>query len=192
MNVRKCTMCGWEYPPTYKRAKCKLCDAVLPNGVCYYCKKFVDLVDGLYCQQCSDYLTAIELDTIAEKDYKSTKKKAKLLYDGKYVDLQYQYWLRKVDAVPPNYPTLREDQWLKACMFFKGCAVCRDEEIETRGYFVPFKDNGKYCDWNIIPLCGHCSGDRWRVPNPFKRLKNINTIVDYLGPKLEEAVNWKT
>jgi hypothetical protein len=59
--------------------------------------------------------------------------------------------------VPKDYPTLTEAQWLEACRFFDGCARCSSKEIDTRGFFIGKALGGRYCDWNIIPLCTRCA-----------------------------------
>lgn len=111
---------------------------------------------------------------------------------------QYNEWLKRIAAVPKNYPTLTEEQWMKACRHFNGCAKCGDENIEARGFFISFKNGGRYCDWNIIPLCSRCAAD-WNIAkNPFRlawsrdnaartfnRRECIKDITQYLGGILD-------
>lgn len=78
------------------------------------------------------------------------------------MDGRFKQWLEKVKQVPVNYPTLTEAQWLDACNFFNGCARCHSDEIDTRGFFVGRELGGRYCDWNIIPLCTKCA-KMWRL-----------------------------
>lgn len=83
--------------------------------------------------------------------------------------------------------------------------MCNSDNIDARGFFIPFKEGGQYCNWNVIPLCDKCA-TRLRVQvNPFikyhttlnKRLKStqanadalLDRIVNYLQPRLEEAMN---
>lgn len=73
------------------------------------------------------------------------------------MDARFEQWLAKVKQVPKNYPTLTEAQWLEACNFFNGCARCHSDEIDTRGFFIGRELGGRYCDWNIIPLCTKCA-----------------------------------
>lgn len=75
---------------------------------------------------------------------------------------RFDEWLEKVKQVPKDYPTLTEAQWLEACRFFNGCARCASEEIDTRGFFVGRELGGRYCDWNVIPLCAKCA-KMWRL-----------------------------
>ncbi len=75
---------------------------------------------------------------------------------------RFDLWLEKVRQVPADYPTLTEAQWLEACSFFNGCARCYSEEIDTRGFFVGRELGGRYCDWNVIPLCAKCA-KMWRL-----------------------------
>ena len=70
---------------------------------------------------------------------------------------RFDDWIEKVKQVPKDYPTLTEAQWLEACNFFNGCARCSSEEIDTRGFFVGRELGGRYCDWNVIPLCSKCA-----------------------------------
>lgn len=46
--------------------------------------------------------------------------------------------------------------WLEVCGYFKKCAVCAENEIEAKYFLVPFKKEGKYCNYNIIPICLKC------------------------------------
>ena len=75
---------------------------------------------------------------------------------------RFDQWLEKVKQVPKDYPTLTEAQWLEACSFFNGCARCASEEIDTRGFFIGRELGGRYCDWNVIPLCTKCA-KMWRL-----------------------------
>ena len=75
---------------------------------------------------------------------------------------RFKQWLEKVKQVPKNYPALTEAQWLEACNFFNGCARCSNEEIDARGFFVGREQGGRYCDWNVIPLCTKCA-KMWRL-----------------------------
>jgi hypothetical protein len=106
----------------------------------------------------------------------------------------FEAWKKKISTIPKDYPTLTEEQWMRACRHFNGCAQCGDEDIEARGFFIQFKEGGRYCDWNIIPLCQKCAAD-WKLsPNPFRaawsrdnanrafnRRNCLKDIVDYLG-----------
>lgn len=114
-------------------------------------------------------------------------------------------WIAKVQAVPKDYPTLTEAQWLEACQHFDGCARCHNKDIDARGFFIGTKLGGRYCDWNVIPLCEKCASN-WDLEqsvfrNAESRDRNNGTteyseclakIVDYLGGKLDDATRSKT
>lgn len=54
------------------------------------------------------------------------------------------------------FKPLSEEQWSKACDYFNGCAICA-KPIEKRALVVPAKEGGRYCVYNVIPLCVECS-----------------------------------
>jgi hypothetical protein len=120
--------------------------------------------------------------------------------DGRYekylleAQQKYEDWKKLIKAASPGH--LTEQQWIEACRFFGGCAICGSEHIDTRGFFIRFKDGGRYAVWNILPLCSNCNTLHKRQPNLFITLdpnagngtsdskKKLQTIVDYLGGKL--------
>lgn len=118
------------------------------------------------------------------------------------LDKAYNDWMDKVKRVPAKYPTLTEKQWMEACRYFDGCARCHSKDIDSRGFFIGFEVGGRYCDWNIIPLCERCSKTWALNKNPFlnaerrDRLErsdyeyreNLYNIIEYLGGKLDDAV----
>lgn len=88
-------------------------------------------------------------------------------------DNKYSDW---VDLTKIDFKVLSEDEWLQACMYFGGCAICGDEYIEVRQFFVPFQSGGRYTAWNMFPMCGKCAKQVRRSPNPFKWLdKSLGT-----------------
>ena len=103
----------------------------------------------------------------------------------------YSEWLEMIQQVPKDYPTLTEEQWMEAVQHFGGCALCGDESIDTRGFFVPFKSGGRYCDWNVIPLCSRCATRNKTNYNWFletKRPVGLTDIVTYLEVRLNAAI----
>lgn len=118
---------------------------------------------------------------------------------------QQEEWLSLIAAVPRNYPTLTEEQWIAACQHFNGCAWCGKPDIDTRGFFVDFKRGGRYCDWNVVPLCAECTKSISTEMNPFRLAEtrdriygqqsrlyrdSLTRIVDYLEPKLRKGVEY--
>ncbi len=79
---------------------------------------------------------------------------------------RYEDWIELVDGAFTH--TLTEEEWLRACDYFDGCALCGSENISTRHYFIPFKAGGKYTEYNIIPVCEECTLTLKRAKNPFK------------------------
>lgn len=194
MNTKTCNNCGWVFPATYPPNTCKFCGAHFTEGICSTCGKFsTDLVyNRNICRSCSNAST----NERCKKRYKRLREQT--------TD-HYKEWLDKISKVKTPYKTLTEDQWLEACKHFGGCAMCNSDNIDARGFFIPFKEGGQYCNWNVIPLCDKCA-TRLRVQvNPFikyhttlnKRLKStqanadalLDRIVNYLQPRLEEAMN---
>ena len=120
-------------------------------------------------------------------------------------EARFDGWLEKVKQVPKNYPTLTEAQWLEACRFFNGCARCNSEDIDTRGFFIVAKLGGRYCDWNVIPLCERCA-KTWSTTQSvfvtalYRDWQNRNSeyrdqlekIVEYLEVKLDAAIQYET
>lgn len=126
---------------------------------------------------------------------------------------RFDQWIDKVKQVPKDYPTLTEAQWLEACNFFNGCARCASEEIDTRGFFVGRELGGRYCDWNVIPLCTKCA-KMWRLDksmfiyayhkdsvkgdkryrqlgasdNPHEFRDSLEKLVSYLEVRLNNAI----
>ena len=92
---------------------------------------------------------------------------------GTFHFVEYDYlvlesWMRMHDK---NYThTLTEQEWHKTCVHFNGCALCGNEYVTNRGYFIPFKSGGKYCVHNIVPLCDECCGFLRSYANPFRLL----------------------
>ena len=105
----------------------------------------------------------------------------------------FEAWCAKMQAVPKDYPTLTTEQWLEACAYFGGCALCNDESIDSRVYFVPFTYGGRYCNWNVIPLCMSCATHYKQDMNPFIRLEKpaerqaVQKIIQYLEVRLNAA-----
>lgn len=188
MNTKTCKNCGWVYPITQPGRKCKICGEVFDIIVCSTCGKPTPLErmesgKGT-CKACA---AAIDRTYVA--------KRRKLQSDA------FDEWLAKVASVPKSYPTLTEDQWLEACRYFNGCARCHSDDIDTRGFFVGAELGGRYCDWNIIPLCEKCAS-RWNLTaNVFINAERhdhtervgeyrecLMNILDYLGGKLDAAL----
>lgn len=187
MNTRKCSKCGWEYPLDWPGRTCKFCHEPFIGGFCYMCGEWADKLWEGRCTACKTKL--------------HSKWRLGRLADA---DKQYKEWLESIKKIPYPYKTLTEEQWMEACKHFGGCAYCGSPEIEARSMFIPFKEGGRYCNWNIIPACEKCETVRKSTINPFERmdnmvkrsqtcqakklgftLENLQKIVDYLQSKME-------
>ena len=193
MNTKTCKRCGWVYPITQPGIRCKLCGEPFETVVCTKCGKlFKWFGRKATCRACE----------AASSPEKTARFRARL-------KARFDQWLDKVKQVPKDYPTLTEEQWLEACNYFNGCARCDSEEIDTRGFFVGRDNGGRYCDWNVIPLCTKCA-KIWRleksmfdytyykdiaknsrqevVANKTEFRDNLENIVKYLEVKLNNAI----
>jgi len=151
------------------------------------CGKWNDKLHNGYCQPCH---------TIMHREWRKGRRDA--------AATSLDEWLKKIKALPYPSPALTEEQWMEACKHFGGCAYCGEASIDARSMFIPFKDGGRYCAWNIIPSCEKCETGRKEIPNPFLRmdnslnrspeacarkygytLENLQGIVDYLQTKME-------
>jgi len=77
-------------------------------------------------------------------------------------------WLALCNKQPMQI--LTEEDWLEACNYFNKCALCTEQEIDVRKFFIRFEDGGKYTPWNIIPACELCATDLRIQHNPFRYL----------------------
>ena len=208
MNTKICKRCGWEYPITQLGNVCKICGEQFDVVVCRMCGAIVTgderVTNTNLCKECK------------HKFYNASSKKTNAKV-RKANEERFDAWLEKVKKVPKGYPTLTETQWLEACTHFNGCARCHSEEIDTRGFFVGMQLGGRYCDWNVIPLCERCAKTwdlqanpfiitRWRDHNRNKNLKpgdkksddcyeyrdSLDNIVKYLEVKLDHAIGHET
>jgi len=80
---------------------------------------------------------------------------------------------------------LTEQEWLRTCNHFGGCAFCGGRDIVSKEYFIAFKDGGRYIYGNIIPLCEKCAGMSRQRPNPFLyldyRCSNVRDKIRFGG-----------
>lgn len=188
MNIKKCNKCGWEYPGEWPGRTCKFCRTTLTMGYCRICGKWSTNIDCGRCRECR-----------TEEHRRNTARRRDEAAQ------QYKEWLESIASIPKPYKTLTEEQWLEACSHFGGCAYCGKDAIDTRSMFVPFKEGGRYCAWNIIPACERCENLQKQVQNPFSRmnqylnrdrksitkkydmsLEKLQRIVDYLRSKMED------
>lgn len=177
MPTKTCSKCGWVMDIRDPTSHCPICHTRFPAGVCSICGEvkpyFRDF--GRTCKDC--YLHVVK----KPDDEQRMNERRRAIYNE---------WRQKIASIPKNYPTLTEAQWLDACKYFGGCACCGDESIDARGYFVPFRHGGRYCDWNIIPMCERCATAIRIHGNMFAtgaRPARLVDIINYLEDKLNAA-----
>ena len=152
MSTKTCKGCGWVYPITQPGTKCKFCGTPFELILCPKCGEVkpashMRLERGLPATPCLECFRPVIRAGVA---------RFRALEHERMTD-RFNSWLKRVKAVPANYPTLTEYQWLEACRFFDGCARCHTKDIDTRGFFISRALGGRYCDWNVIPLCERCA-----------------------------------
>ena len=118
---------------------------------------------------------------------KSQKHRAKVRRTNE--DL-FANWLSLIAKVPQPLKTLTDDEWIAACLHFGKCAICRNESVDARGFFIPFSFGGRYAAWNVIPVCDKCATALKFQQNPFIKYDDtVDGIVDYLQPILERSIS---
>ena len=182
MTTKTCEKCGYTTGIRDPQKRCPVCNTRFRYGICSCCgepSRFYH-PHGCMCKFCYD-TTCRQPNADAEaKDRRRA---------------EYQAWLDKIKLIPKDYPTLTEEQWLEAVKYFNGCAMCGDESIDARQYFIPFEYGGKYCDWNVLPVCSKCAtrtGGRadfnynYFLKRP--KLPGLPKIIKYLGDKIDGAL----
>lgn len=160
-----CPTCGREYPWQVPREYCQSCKTEFTRGTCYVCRTYrEDLRHG----KCKDCCRDISRQCIARKRADSNN--------------NYAGWVKKINSVPAPIHTLTEDEWLEACRYFGGCALCSKPQIETRLMYVPAHRGGKYTMYNMVPACEDCATSYKQTVkargNPFTRVYNCNDYKD--------------
>lgn len=199
MNTKTCKGCGWEFPLETPYNNCPFCHREFSVGTCSVCGELVDDIvpgKGKKCYKCF----RAYVNKLCKSDQHSEYRSERHQQQRADKDRQLKEWVEATNAA--NTHPLTEEEWLEACRHFNGCALCGNESIDARGYFIPFKLGGKYVASNVIPLCEKCATSTrlTRNTNPFKSLDKIlsrdtlllnhikkdalNNIVDYLQPKI--------
>jgi hypothetical protein len=121
-------------------------------------------------------------------------------------EVQLEVWQERIAAVPNDYHTLTEAEWDRAVKYFDGkCAFCQDKKFVHRGMFLLVDQGGKYCEWNMVPICETCIV-KPKDKNPFRFMntayvgskaitakrkynkKKLAKIINYLEPLLLKAM----
>lgn len=177
MTTKTCEKCGWVLAVQDPLTHCPICGTRFKIGVCPICKQVVEYYrnNRLVCKCCYDTVTRKP-----DADFQKHERRRK----------RYAEWLERIKLIPKDYPTLTEKQWYEAVQYFNGCALCENERVDTRWYFIPLKSGGRYCDWNIIPVCEKCATKIRRNYNYFlwERPVGLENTVKYLEEKINGAI----
>lgn len=176
MDTKTCSKCGWVVALHDPSNYCPVCGEPFPIRVCSICgKTFEYWAKKTMCKEC--YRKYVDVG-----NNEAMKRRRIAMYNE---------WLEKIHRIPKDYPPLTEEQWMEAVKHFGHCALCKNESIDTRGYFIPFEKGGRYCDWNVIPLCSECATTMKRNLNWFlsrKRPAGLTGIIDYLEVRVNAAL----
>lgn len=211
MKYRTCPGCGWEYPFSFTKTKCKSCKTQFTEQICVGCKElkptetFRKYKSGknkghivLECKECNK--TRREIWIKDNPEMKKARIKRVVVKRNARLEARFAEWL-ELTTLP--FKPMTDAQWLETCAYFDGCAICGSEHIESRGFFLPFKEGGRYASWNMFPMCGTCATRTRSVKNPFRWVDNsVGTaklsgltpergrkIIEYLTKQIEEASN---
>lgn len=172
---------------------CSKCGIDIPLEMCY---------DRPECQNCRIHQKRLTDNSEQNKErYKRHDERQIRLAEA-----QYDVWQERIAAVPKDYHTLTEDEWHDVVDYFDGkCAFCQNHDFTQRGLFMLVSQNGRYCNWNVIPICDECivrpkhkspfrfMNQAYTGPKSTTRIRGYNTeklnkIIQYLEPKLLEAM----
>lgn len=163
---------------------CSKCGLDIPTSECY---------KRAECQNC-----------VVQKRRANHASKAALAGVTRYTkrelikaEAQLEVWQERIAAVPKDYHTLTEDEWNRAVKYFDGkCAFCQDNKYVHRGMFLLVDQGGRYCDWNMVPICATCIV-KPKDKNPFRFMntayigsKSIATKRKYNKKKLEKIIKY--
>ena len=202
MNTKKCKKCGWEYPLITPYSTCRFCGMSFTQGICSVCGEYSDdiIPSTKLCRPCYNKRNGVYQKRVQRTTDNNQKYYRRLL---KEADDRFAAWVARLSKLTTH--TLTEDEWLEACRYFGGCALCGDDSIDARGYFIRFEDGGKYNACNVIPMCDKCATDMKHQSNPFRQmnpfinrnlatsrglsLANLEKAAEYLQSKMEEIVD---
>lgn len=204
MKSRTCPGCGVVHPTTYTKTKCEVCKTLFHEQICSLCKEiksnelYYRYKSGsnaghfmLQCKPCSA-TKKIKFDK-EFPEHRLAWGRADYHKRMAAAEVSLVKWLAETNV---KYKPLTEAQWLEACAYFEGCTICGEDHIETRDFFVAFKDGGRYAAWNVFPLCGKCSTRSRLITNPFvwivRHTSGFNKyrrdrLLEYLTIQIEKA-----
>lgn len=112
-------------------------------------------------------------------------------------EVQLEVWQQWIEEVPKDYHALTEEEWQRALQYFDHkCAFCQINKFTRRGMFLTTDQGGRYCEWNVVPVCEVCVS-RPRSKNPFRFMNRVYTGTEsvahqrrYSMKKLEHIVKY--
>lgn len=150
-------------------AMCPNCKTRFTEGICRICNNYSnDITWSRKCRKCYNaYQNEIKKKhyangNSAEKRYRT---KIRAVNASDFIE-----WRNKIRRL--SYHTLTENEWVLICQHFSGCAMCDSDNISARSMLVHPKHGGKYCIWNVIPLCEECATELRRQLNPFEAFED--------------------
>lgn len=202
MNTKTCKKCGWVYPKVTPYSSCRFCGMAFTEGTCKHCGEYsYDLVYGSgLCRTCYNKRVYSYQKGTARVANERKKHYERLCANA---DKRFADWVQQLKAAKTH--SLTEEEWMEACRYFGGCALCGSDSIDARGYFIRFEDGGNYTACNVIPLCDKCATDLKHQSNPFRQmnpiinrnlavsrglsLDKLNRVAEYLQTKIGRVDN---
>lgn len=164
--IVKCTGCGWEYPQP-GRLNCRFCNTILPIQVCKACKvpKQLSNFDTIFDKRNGVHYPRHQCKACEGRRVCANSKAKRLVYKQQIKEL-FNEWRTMITDL--TFVPMTEEEWIKTCRYFGGCAICGESHIEVREFFVAFKDGGRYTVWNMFPMCSTCARPLRAARNPFR------------------------
>lgn len=133
-----------------------------------FCTKCeADLTADMYCHTCKEMLPCDQFytrhDEVDNECFRShclvcerTRKNHRDKYNNSHVFKFFSSAIKTDLKESMGTEPMTEDEWLKNCKHFKGCAMCGKNDIQVRQYFIPRKQGGRYTRKNMLPMCPEC------------------------------------
>ena len=192
MNTKTCKGCGWEYPLVTPYASCRFCGKTFTQGICAMCNEYSDdIIPGTkLCRSCYNKRNGLYKKRMVRTTDDNQKYYRRVV---KEADERFAAWQARLGNIRTH--TLTESEWLEACSYFDGCALCGSDSIDARGYFIRYEDGGKYNACNVVPLCDKCATELKYQSNPFRQMnptinRNLATSRGLSLEKLERAAEY--